>query len=217
MKKIFIAGNWKSNKTTKDAGAWIDALSLPQGTYTAVLFAPYTLLPFLRQEIVARKIPLQLGAQDVSPFSHGAYTGEVTAEQIGEFAEWAMIGHSERRKYFGETDEMLFRKVEQAKAAGLSVLYCVPDEHALIPSGVSVVAYEPVWAIGSGTVESPQAANAVISTLKEKIPSATFLYGGSVTGDSVRSLVSMSAIDGVLPGGASLDPHSFSEIIAHAI
>lgn len=206
MKKLFIAGNWKSNKTIEEAKEWLNQFTT---TNPVVLCVPFTLLGVLKSE------KLSLGAQDVSPFGDGAYTGEVNARQIKELADWVIIGHSERRKYFSETDQMLQKKAEQAKNAGLKIIYCVPDDKTAIPS-VDVVAYEPVWAIGTGESDTPENADEICRKIKEKAGNAIVIYGGSVTDQNVRSFVEKPNIDGVLPGGASLDPKIFARLIASA-
>ena len=225
MKSYLIAGNWKSNKTTNEAMEWLQKLSaislgtrdsgqeLSAKNNTFVLCAPYTLLFFMKQEIDRLQLPIALGTQDVSPFGDGAYTGAVSARQVKEFADWVIIGHSERRKYFGETDAILVQKVAKAKEAGLRVVYCVPDETTVVPWSVDVVAYEPVWAIGTGKAETPEHANAVIAAIKAKTQIAMVIYGGSVTPDNVASFLAQSAIDGVLPGGASLDAEKFAALL----
>ncbi len=223
MKHLFIAGNWKSNKTVSESEEWIKTMSIAYRAWsinneavTVVLCAPFTALYVLKQKIAEAKIPIALGAQDVSPFKEGAYTGEVTARMIKEVADWVLIGHSERRKLFGETDEMLEKKVTQARDAGLNIIYCVPDDLTFVPAGVSVVAYEPVWAIGTGKTDTPENANTVISVIKERTHAATVIYGGSVTAENVASFSRMPAIDGVLPGGASLNAETFANLIASA-
>ena len=220
MKSLFIAGNWKSNKTLAEAGEWLEQLRTQNAELNdqikdiiLVLCVPFTLLHFLSYQIKQFKLPIALGAQDVSPYPYGPYTGEVSARQIHEFAEWVIIGHSERRRYFKETDEMLKQKVEQAKQVGLKIIYCVPDDQTAVPEGIDVVAYEPVWAIGTGKSDTPDNANVVISSIKEKTKARVVIYGGSVTAGNVASFVSEPAIDGVLPGGASLDPEKFAALI----
>ncbi len=215
MKPLLIAGNWKSNKTISEAMEWLKKLSAIHSTI--VLCVSYTLLYVMKQEIDRLKLSLQLGAQDVSPFDEGAYTGEVTARMVKEVADWVIIGHSERRKYFSETDEMLKNKVDRARSAGLKVIYCVSDDTTPVPAGVDVVAYEPVWAIGTGKTETPATANTVISSIKTKTEIATVIYGGSVTAENVASFIAEPSIDGVLPGGASLDPEKFSRLVAAAV
>jgi len=219
MKKLLIVGNWKSNKTILEAKKWLQEWNvqfpisnIQWRNATVVLCVPYTLLYPLKQEIDRLQIPIQLGAQDVSPFPDGAYTGEVSARQVREFAEWVIIGHSERRQHFGEADAMLAQKVDQAKKEGLKIIYCVQDEHIVVPQGIDVIAYEPVWAIGTGKSDTPENAQHVIAAMNAGIR----LYGGSVTPENIRSYVEQPAIDGVLVGGASLDPEKFISLITNA-
>jgi triosephosphate isomerase (TIM) len=217
MKSIFIAGNWKSNKTFTEAKDWLDRFTVESlQNITLVVLAPYTdLFPF-REEMKRKNSSFLLGAQNISKFGEGAFTGEVTGKMIKEAADWVIIGHSERRKYFGETDEDLSVKVEKAHAAGLKVIFCVPDDKTPVPASSDVVAYEPVWAIGTGKTDSPENANAVVAAIKSKTGAKTVIYGGSVTAENVASFIATPAIDGVLPGGASLDPVKFSSLIRAA-
>lgn len=216
MKKLFIAGNWKSNYGVANISEWLGKFSLTREDVPVILCVPFTLLYDMKQQIQSRGIPITLGAQNVSPFEEGAYTGEIAASQIKELALWVIIGHSERRKFFFETDQMLQKKVEQAKRVGLKIIYCVPDDNSSVPIGVDVIAYEPVWAIGSGVSDTPENANKVIESIKSKTNVPTVIYGGSVTDQNVSSFVNTYAIDGVLPGGASLDPEKFSLLIKAA-
>ena len=218
MKNIFIAGNWKSNKTIAETKEWLNKFILqPSGGATVVVLAPYITLFSLSEEIKRRNMPLALGAQNISKFDEGAYTGEVTAKMVKEVADWVIVGHSERRKYFGETDADLAIKVEKAHAAGLKTIFCVPDDKTPVPAASDVVAYEPVWAIGTGKTDSPDNADAVVTSIKQKTGATTVIYGGSVTADNVASFVATPAIDGVLPGGASLDPEKFSRLVRAAV
>lgn len=216
MKRLFIAGNWKSNKTQSEAELWLNNFNATWKDMTVVLCVPFTLLGTVKQEIEVKKLPILLGAQNVSPFPDGAYTGEVSARMVKELADWVIIGHSERRKNFNETDEILAKKVEQAKLAGLKIIYCVPDDATVVPLHVDVVAYEPVWAIGTGKTDTPENANSVIATIKAKSQVSTVIYGGSVTADNVASFVREPGIDGVLPGGVSLDAEKFMNLILAA-
>jgi triosephosphate isomerase len=136
---------------------------------------------------------------------------------VKELADWVLIGHSERRKYFNESDADLATKVEKAHNVGLKVIFCVPDDKTPVPTGVEVVAYEPVWAIGTGKTDTPENANAVVASIKQKTGATTVLYGGSVTAENVATFVSQPSIDGVLPGGASLDPQKYSNLVHAAI
>lgn len=223
MKQIFVAGNWKSNRTISEASLWLQKWNakcqisnIKWENADIVLCVPYTLLSFFHDQIQTLKLPIQLGAQDVSPYPSGAYTGEVNARQIKELADWVIIGHSERRKHFGETDVVLAQKVQQAKSEGLKIIYCVPDQKTAIPDEVDVVAYEPVMAIGTGVSEDPELANVVISGIKLRSHLSKVIYGGSVTADNAGLFVSQPAIDGILPGGASLDAEKFYQLIQMA-
>jgi triosephosphate isomerase (TIM) len=224
MKKLFIAGNWKSNKTNAESQVWVKDISDKLSDISGELFripvvvcVPFTSLSVMNYALKNGNIPLSLGAQNVSKFDEGAYTGEVTGKMIKEVADWVIVGHSERRKYYNETDSDLSAKAEKARGAGLKVIYCVPDDATSVPEGVDVVAYEPVWAIGTGKTDSPENAAAVVSSIKKKTGAGTVIYGGSVTGDNVATFASQEAIDGVLPGGASLDPEKFSHLVHAAI
>ena len=184
---------------------------------TIVVCAPFTLLLPLREKIAGLALPITVGAQDVSPFGPGAFTGEVNAAQIKEFADWVIIGHSERRQNFSEGEAMLAQKVNQAKQAGLKVIYCVQDETTPVPEGVEVVAYEPPTAIGTGRPDTPENANGVASAIRQKFPHvARVLYGGSVKPENVGAYVAQEFIDGVLVGGASLTPDSWFKLVVAA-
>jgi triosephosphate isomerase len=220
MKPLVIAGNWKSNKTTADALRWLQDFKNHIGSFpsyiTVVLCVPFTLLYTVKEKIRVYSLPIVLGAQNVSPFPDGAETGEESARMVRDLADWVIIGHSERRKNFGETDEVLAKKVEQARGAGLHIIYCVPDDHTRIPQGVDVAAYEPVWAIGSGEADTPANANMVVASIKAISQVSRVIYGGSVTAANVAFFVGEPSIDGVLPGGASLDPEKFADLITNA-
>ncbi len=212
MKSIVIVANWKSNKTVAEADSWLGSFKSQVPDGTIILAAPFTLLHLLHE----RKSGFELGAQDVSPLGVGAYTGAINAQQLKELVDWVIVGHSERRKNFGETDDILKQKVFQAKNAGLRVIFCVSDETETVPEDADIVAYEPIGAIGSGQSEDPRASNEIIARLKEKTKVPIGLYGGSVTPDNVASFIQQPAIDGVLVGGVSLDPTKFLQLIHNA-
>lgn len=223
MKTLYLIGNWKSNKTIAETKEWLAQLSeykakLEQfADLRIILCAPYTALSTLKDEIERLGLPISAGAQDLSPFVEGAYTGAVTARMVREVADYVIVGHSERRKYFGETDEMLQKKVDQAKLQGLKVVYCVPDATSPIAKGCDIVGYEPTWAIGSGQSETPENANAVIAKIKATTGVPVIVYGGSVTAENVASYLVQPEIDGVLLGGASLDPGKFFQLLQTAV
>ncbi|KKU81631.1 MAG: Triosephosphate isomerase [Microgenomates group bacterium GW2011_GWA2_47_8] len=176
MKHLLIAGNWKSNKTIEEVKEWVKKFIVHSSSFieksdsaTVVICAPFTTLSTLKEQIQELQLPISVAAQNVSRFDEGAYTGEISARQIREVADWVIIGHSERRKFQGETDDDLAAKAEKAKNTGLRVIYCVPDEHTSVPAGVDVVAYEPVWAIGTGKTDTPENANSVCGKIKERV------------------------------------------------
>jgi triosephosphate isomerase (TIM) len=221
MKKLFIIANWKSYKTTQEANEWLQNFANANLQHKeekqAIVCAPFTLLPLLKSYTDEVVLPIKIGSQDVSPFEEGAYTGEVHAAQIKEFAEYAIIGHSERRNYFKEDDDLLTKKVEVALKNGLTPIFCVQDENTAIPQGVTLVAYEPIFAIGSGTPDTPENAEKVIKTIKEKNSGVTYvLYGGSVKPENIRTFTESLSIDGALVGGASLDAEKFIQLIENS-
>ncbi len=226
MKHLYIVANWKANKTSSEAHAWLiqflnkDLISyLHQSSHlkkTVIICPPFTLLSELSLLFSQYDLPLFLGAQNVSHFPEGPHTGEESAVQLAEFAKYVIIGHSERREEFLETDELLLKKVHEAKRHMLIPIYCVRDEKDPIPEGVTIVAYEPKGAIGSGKAELPSVANSVATNIKENKQIPSVLYGGSVTPENVHTYTSQSMIDGVLVGTASLDPILFSQIVINA-
>ncbi len=220
VKTLYVVGNWKSNKTIQETKDWFDAFApraseIPQHV-TVILSPSFTLLPYAKQRIAEANLPIQLAAQNVSPFGPGAYTGEVSASQIAEMAQWTLIGHSERRANFAEETEMLQSKVEQARHAGLRTIFCVQDKAVPVIAGVDIVAYEPIWAIGTGKTDTPENAAGVLGGIKDAHGLPVGIYGGSVKAENVASFVSQPGIDGVLPGGASLDPGEFLSLIKNA-
>ncbi|KAF0180815.1 MAG: triosephosphate isomerase (TIM) [Nitrospirae bacterium] len=243
MRKPLIAANWKMNKTIAETQAFLDAF-LPvvaDVSDVEVIIAP----PFTSLTAAAEKMkssPAKLSAQNVFHEEKGAFTGEVSAAMlIDAGCEAVIIGHSERRHILKETDEAINKKIKAARAHGLEVIFCVGELLAEreagktnevlrtqitaglagIPAEGIVVAYEPVWAIGTGKTASPetaQEAHAFIrSLLAEKYGNAAqqlrILYGGSVTPENIAGLMACPDIDGALVGGASLKPESFMQLV----
>ncbi len=198
---------------------WLHTNAKSKDTSKKVIICPPTLLiPELAKMIehLQVKIPIALGAQDISPFPVGSHTGEVSASELAGLANYVIVGHSERRKEFGESDELVFQKAKEAKKSGLEPIFCVQGKDTPVPDDIKIVAYEPIDAIGSGHPDDPNHVESVVTFFKEKKNIPFVLYGGSVTSDNVFSYTGKPLIDGVLVGGASLDPMSFSEIIQRA-
>ncbi|MBD3940807.1 triose-phosphate isomerase [Microbacterium sp. NEAU-LLC] len=248
-----IAGNWKMNLDHLQAVAFVQKLHWTlkdakheDGSVEVAVFPPFTDLRTVQTLLDADKIPFALGAQDVSAHDSGAYTGEVSGAFLAKVdARYVIIGHSERRQYHGETDEVVAAKVKAALKHGLVPVICVGEtleqreesgptavsvgqlEVALegVPAGADiVVAYEPVWAIGTGQVASPEQAQEVCAALREVLAAklgadaaarTRVLYGGSVKSANIASFMREPDVDGALVGGASLVVDEFAAIIRY--
>jgi len=250
MRKPVIAGNWKMYKTPGEAGAFIRALvPLVAGNADceAVVCAPFVDLAAVVE--AARSSNIEVGAQDVFWLKEGAYTGEVSAPMLAAVGcRWVIIGHSERRQYFGETDETVLKKTVAALDAGLKPIVCMGERlddreanqtEAVLATQCSggvagltaeqfariVIAYEPVWAIGTGKTATPQMAADAHGFLRghmsdcfgrDAAEACRILYGGSVKPDNIKGLMAEPEIDGALVGGASLDPVSFAALVNYS-
>jgi triosephosphate isomerase len=209
-----VIANHKANKTWDEVATWIDEVAATAQNFAGtIIFCPsYPFLAAAYEKISQNGINIKLGSQDISCFDVGAYTGEVAASQIADIAKFAIIGHSERRQNFKESDKNLSEKVQNAQKAGIEPIFCVQDEKTQVPEKVSIVAYEPIFAIGTGNPDTPQNAQSVAQNLKAKAHH-TVIYGGSVSAENVKSYVK-DKIEGVLIGATnSLDPQKFIGII----
>jgi triosephosphate isomerase len=224
---VLIAGNWKMFKGPAATREFFAAFQAPAGV-DIVVAPPYVSLA------AAVESGVTIYAQNVHWEDAGAFTGEVSAQMLSEVGvSGAIVGHSERRQYFGETDESVARRAEAALAAGLGVIACVGEleqereageTEAVLRRQVTVlpdherlvVAYEPVWAIGTGRTATPelaQQAHAFVKSLLDR----PVLYGGSVKPENASELLAQPDVDGALVGGASLDPASFTAICRAAL
>ncbi|MBW2989622.1 triose-phosphate isomerase [Candidatus Woesearchaeota archaeon] len=247
MKKTIIAGNWKMNKTLKESISFVKELKgLIEGIEDKeiIIFPPFTSLAAVKEEIGESDI--RLGAQNMHFEESGAFTGEVSPLMLKDTGvEYVILGHSERRHVFGEDDGMINKKVISALSKGLKPILCVGEKleqreqgktHDIIRQQLEkgvlslkkeqlkdmAIAYEPVWAIGTGKTATPAQAEEVHAFIR-KILEELFdssasngtpvLYGGSVKPGNIKELISQENIGGVLVGGASLDPKNFSEMI----
>jgi triosephosphate isomerase len=221
MNKCLIVANLKSYQNETEAKNWLESfqkikeLNLDLTQKEIVICPAFTELFSFFSFFSSNNITVRLGAQNVSPFDEGPYTGEVNAKQVKDFAEYVLIGHSERRQNFAETDDMLIKKVAMALKYGLNPIFLVQTQGELVPQDVQVVAYEPVAAIGTGTPDTPENADAVAAVIKSK-NNVQVLYGGSVTAENVKSFTAKANIDGVIIGGASLDAEELIKIIQNA-
>lgn len=245
MRPFLVAGNWKMNGSRESAVQLAEGIlhGLETGPETAILLCP----PFVYLADVARVLkgsPVMLGAQNLCAEDSGAYTGEVSGPMLRDFdCRYAIVGHSERRALYGEADPVVARKFMAAQRAGLTPILCLGetlaqreagDTHAVVGSqlkavldaagvaafGNAVVAYEPVWAIGTGRTASPEQAQDVHAFIRSAVraedvkigDSLQLLYGGSVKASNAGELFRMPDIDGGLVGGASLDAAEFLAI-----
>ncbi len=212
MQKSLIVANWKANMTVEEIQRWFTEIT-SNDQKEVVVCPPFHHLSYVYELIKKGELPFSLGSQDVSVFDTGAFTGEEPAVLLKEFVTYAIIGHSERRSKLHENDELLMQKVQKALSVGITPIFCVPDEKTPIPEGVSIVAYEPVFAIGTGTPDTPENADQLAQTLKSHPSVKQVLYGGSVTAENVAHFTRMPHIDGVLIGKASLSVDLFTPLI----
>lgn len=223
-KKIWIIGNWKSNKNIAEALDWVSYVGpkIPKIDYLKIVICPtFSCLSEIRKIIQVNNFPLMLGSQDLSPFSDGAYTGEESASLLKELVDLSILGHSERRKNFHEDDETIAKKVQQAKDSKIIPLLCVQGEETPVPENCKMVAYEPIWAIstgltntpGIGRADTPEDASKIAGVFKQKYGSELeVIYGGSVNSQNIRGFITQENINGVLVGNASLDADEFIKI-----
>lgn len=210
----FIIANWKSNKTIAQARDWLGQIT--NTSNKKIIVCPsFTALSQVKLLITNYQLPIKLGAQDISQYEKGEYTGAVNGQQLKELVDYVIVGHSERRQYFGDNGEVLIRKVDMAKKYNLTPIFCIQNKEADIPEGVKIVAYEPTIAIGTGFPDTPEDADGIASEIK-KGRDLVVLYGGSVTSLNVKNFTKMPNLDGVLVGGASLDAEEFAKIIINA-
>jgi triosephosphate isomerase len=221
-KEVIVAGNFKAN--TVAANAWLNEFSkhISSEKLTAtggkIVVCPSFAQLHEWREALAAHTYVSFGAQDVSSFEPGAHTGEVTAEMLkAAGVQYVIIGHSERRAGLGETDQLLAQKVARATSLGLEVIYCVPNAETPIPQGISIVAYEPPTAIGSGNPDTPENADSQAALILKQSGIRRVLYGGSVKPENVATFVSQPSIGGVLIGGASLKGEIFGQLAQNAI
>ncbi len=226
-----VAGNWKMHGSRSSIAALLDALVEEDPTGCAVC-APF---PYLAQ--VAERLrgsTIAWGAQNVSEHAQGAYTGEVSAAMLTEFGcRYVIVGHSERRQIYCETDAQVAAKFAAVRSAGMTPILCVGEtleerdagkteavvarQLAAVDFRDAVLAYEPVWAIGTGRNASPEQAQAVHAFLRQRVPADTpILYGGSVKPQNAAAIFAMPDVDGGLIGGASLAAQDFLDIVKAA-
>ncbi|NOQ43044.1 MAG: triose-phosphate isomerase [Dehalococcoidia bacterium] len=245
MRTPMIAGNWKMNTTLAEASALVKEMREELESITGVetvLCPPFLSLPLVKELLVG--LSIKVGAQNMHFEEQGAYTGEISPLMLSGICEYVILGHSERRQYFGETDEVVNGKIRAALAVELTPILCVGERLEQKEAGKTeevvtrqvrgalngiespigmVIAYEPIWAIGTGRAETGEGANAIIAIIRNTVArlygegtaqEIRILYGGSVTAANIAEYVRQSEIDGALVGGASLKAKEFLTIVA---
>jgi triosephosphate isomerase (TIM) len=251
IRRKIIAGNWKMNKTATESKTLVSDILDKLAKFDeaeVIICPPFTSLVSC-QEALGSRTEVDLGAQNMHCEPSGAYTGEISAAMLKDlFVRYVILGHSERRQYFGETDESVNKKARAAIAARLRPIICLGETLLEREAGkmstvvtkqlqascagfseddwaVTVIAYEPIWAIGTGKTASPEQAQEVHALIRSTIETLTgkavsdkvrIQYGGSVKPDNAQLLLNQPDIDGALVGGASLDADSFVDIIKNA-
>ena len=252
MRDVIVAANWKMHMTPADAGDLASTIAsrTREGGVSRVICPPFVALAAVRDALAEADPDVGVGAQNVHHELAGAYTGEISAPMLAGLATWVIVGHSERRRDAAETDELIGRKVARALEAGLRPILCVGEllaereSGAAIPvvdaqlrgaladhdpgraaSGGLVIAYEPVWAIGTGRNATGADASAMADAIRTSLgalgwgetgDATPVLYGGSVTSANIGEFLAEPSIDGALVGGASLKPDEMAGIVARA-
>ncbi len=217
MKNIWIIANWKSNKTIKEALDWVQKVGVQINSaenIKVVVCPQFEALEEVKKAVKEGGWRMEVGSQDLSPFEPGAYTGEESAKSLSHLVTLSILGHSERRQNFAETDELVAKKVEQAIKNGIIPLVCVQGRKTPVPRSCKLIAYEPIFAIGSDHPDTPQNANEVAGFFRQKYgPDLEVLYGGSVSAENCQTFVKEENIFGLLIGHKSLDPEEFVKIV----
>jgi triosephosphate isomerase len=251
MRKPLMAGNWKMNLNHLEAIAVAQKLvySLDDKDYDAVdvaIIPPFTDIRSIQTLVDGDRLRLNYGAQDLSPEASGAFTGDISGSMLHKLGcTYVLVGHSERRSIHSESDSLVNRKIKAALAHEMVPIFCVGEELAVRESGAHVshvirqirgglegltkpelkkivIAYEPVWAIGTGKVATPEDAQEVCAAIREEVENIgspeiaaemRILYGGSVKSSNVVEIMAKPDVDGALIGGASLDPDEFAKIV----
>jgi triosephosphate isomerase len=243
-RKPIVAGNWKMNNTIAESLALVDAM-LPRlqsfSSVERVVCPPFTSLPAISARL--RETEILVGAQNIYSEPKGAFTGEISPTMLEGLVSYVIVGHSERRQYFAEDDTLVNRKVKAALTSGLVPILCVGESLAQNEQGETeavvsrqvraaldgvdhlsaiVIAYEPIWAIGTGRAATPEGANACIGGIRRTVAAVAgtavadglqIQYGGSVSPDNFAAFIAQPEIDGALVGGASLRADQFVEVV----
>lgn len=220
----YILANWKSHKTMLEAEAWLDAFLdsyRPDPDLKVIIAPPALYLIPLWEKLQEHKTDnLSLAIQDLSPFPLGAYTGSIAGEMVQEYAEYAILGHSERRRYFHETDQDVANKVSEARAANIKPIVCVDLPYARSQLSALfkedlvdlIIGYGPVEAAGINISQPPEKAKEAIDDIGIMVPDKAILYGGSINKNNAGEYLNIPGVSGLMAGTAGLNPEEFALI-----
>ena len=245
MRKVIIAGNWKMNKTVSESVEFIEELKKEELDKEVECVVCASFISLERLSVASKNTAIKLGAQNVSQYDNGAYTGEISTSMLKDLnMEYVILGHSERRQYFLETNEVINQKVQKVLSSKMTPILCVGETleeresrkmndviATQIKEGLAnlsfeqakgvVVAYEPIWAIGTGKTATSDQANEMAMFIRKQLrelfqdvaEDISILYGGSVKPNNIKEIMVQSDIDGALVGGAALKVDSFAELV----
>ncbi len=221
----YVVANWKSHKTLSEAEKWFAAffsLYRPNSQVRVIIAPSFVCLAPLRQILRERQAAQQveLAVQDLSPFPLGDYTGAVAAAMVKDMADFAIVGHADRRRYFHETNQEIANKVSEAAAAGIKPILCVYRPHAraqiaaLNEADIKdlIISYRPIEAVGIDIPQPPEKAAVVIQEIQMIIPERPVLYGGSLDASTAANYINLEGVSGLMVGAASLDAEEFAAI-----
>jgi len=224
----YVLANWKSQKTMSEAEAWLEKFCQvyrPHPQVQVIVSPPALYLVTMWQQLSRYKTGnLVLAAQDLSPFPLGTYTGEIAAEMVRDLVDYVIIGHSERRRYFHETNQDVANKISEVKAAGIKPIVCVDLPYARSQIAAfreedideTIIGYGPVEAIGIETAQPLAKTKGAIAEIRDIAPGSPILYGGSINVDNAVDYLRIPGLAGVMVGTASLDPEEFAVICTEA-
>lgn len=222
----YLVGNWKSNKNFEETYTWFDQFAAsyrPVVDLTVVLAVPFPFIVEAKKKVTELNLQqVAVAAQDVSPFPYGSYTGAVSAQMLSAYIDYVIVGHSERRNHFAESHLEIANKIYQAHQAEITPILCVDEPYVQKQLAVIenedlsdlIIAYEPLSAIGTGEPDDPKHIVQVVKKIKQILDnkSVPIIYGGSTNDQNASTFLKIDGIDGLLPGGSSLNPETFSNM-----
>ena len=226
--KRYVIGNWKCHKSSAEGRRWLDrfaALYRPHQDVQVIVAPSLVSLESIAAHLEGLQLDnVSLAAQDISPFPKGSYTGAVAADMVTKMAGYAIVGHSERRRYFHETSQDVLNKVAEAADSGLTPIVCVDGSNTLAQLGgladieckQLLIAYTPVDALNFNISESPAKVVETVEHIRQRFPSSPIVYGGALLPGIVKDYLQLSSLSGVFIGSSSLEPEPFADICSQA-